>query len=181
MQAFTQYILWSKAVDVINKIMNSFDIDTLPGLGKASSNDISNAIKEKTDQFFSSYAPKLPEITDTVGAALKNISSIPDDFWPFIAKYDDTGNSSLIDNISDKNSDSFMTFLDAIETIFTSLTNNLFANFGIDMKTNVKANGPQGNGDVSSGAFQSNVNYKTWRRYRLVVSTYSFQITSVRD
>ncbi|KAG6003171.1 hypothetical protein E4U21_002285 [Claviceps maximensis] len=167
LQAFTQFIMWGKVMGVLNRMnvdLFSFDDDS-PATNTTSA-DMAKYIQQLVDQYYALYPAKLPEITSTVNYAIRNISLVHDSLWPQLRAWDKTGNASVI---SSDNLDGVDTVLYSLQNIVTSLTNNLFQVFGIDLAKDVIGTGKLPNqGDINSGMFQSAMDNKTWRRYRLV-------------
>lgn len=172
MQAFTQYIIWSKVMDALNKITGAYfgseNTDDIAVIGNLTTAVFASAVKNGTDAFFQKYPAKMRETTETVSIALKNLTTIPDTYWPQLAKFVQTGDENVLSNSS---VDAFLTMVDATASISASLSNNLFQVFGIDLSKDViSASRPASEGEINSGMLQNKVNNKTWRRYRLVVS-----------
>lgn len=172
MQAFTQYIIWSKVMDALNKITGAYfgseNTDDIAVIGNLTTAVFASAVKNGTDAFFQKYPAKMRETTETVSIALKNLTTIPDTYWSQLAKFVQTGDENVLSNSS---VDAFLTMVDATASISASLSNNLFQVFGIDLSKDViSASRPASEGEINSGMLQNKVNNKTWRRYRLVVS-----------
>ncbi|KAG5921727.1 hypothetical protein E4U53_003767 [Claviceps sorghi] len=170
LQAFTQYIMWGKVMGVLNHMnadLFSFDVDSAGAkVANLTSAFMATDIQRSVDDYFALYPAKLSEITGTVNIAIRNISRVPDSLWPQITVWEKTGNVSVISN---DNFDAFSTVLYSLQNIVLSLTNNLFVVFGIDLAKDVIESGKlPSQGDINSGMFQSTVDHKTWRRYRLV-------------
>ncbi|KAG5915615.1 hypothetical protein E4U42_007965 [Claviceps africana] len=170
LQAFTQYIMWGKVMGILNHMnadLFSLDVDSAGAkVTNLTSAFMATDIQRSVDQFFALYPAKSSEVTSTVNVAIGNISRIPDGLWPQITLWEKTGNVSAI---SSDNFDAFSTVLYSLQNIVLSLTNNLFVVFGIDLAKDVIESGKvPTQGDVNSGVFQSTVDHKTWRRYRLV-------------
>jgi hypothetical protein len=171
MQAFTQYIIWSKVMNVLNKITDSYfgggPNDAGTSFENVSSAEISDVFKNRTQEFFTQYPAKTPQMQETVNLALKNLSSLPNDLWFQLQKLDETGDDSIV---SPKNQEAFLTFVYSINSIQTSLINNLFQAFGIDLSKDViQPSQDMSQGSINAGMLQNKVTSKTWRRYRLVV------------
>lgn len=174
MQAFTQYIIWSKVMNVINKLTSSYfsdGSDDPSTVADFTSAQIASYFKNETNYYFSLYPAKMPQTVQTVNLAIQNISSLPDSLWPQLAKLAQTEDETTV---SDSNQDPAITFLLSYNSILTSLINNLFQVFGIDLAKDIiqpTQNITQNTGNVNAGMLQNKVTTKTWRRYRLVVST----------
>lgn len=175
MQAFTQYIIWSKVMDTLNQVTNAYfgassgtNDNDIALIGNMTTDLFVSAVQNGTDAYFKKYPAKMRETTETVKAALKNLTSIPNMYWPQLAKFIQTGDDNVFPN---RSVDSFVTMIYAIDSISESLSNNLFQVFGIDLtKDVISSSQPTSQGDINSGMLQTKVNNKTWRRYRLVVS-----------
>ncbi|OAQ68898.1 low temperature requirement A [Pochonia chlamydosporia 170] len=171
MQAFTQYIIWSKVMNVINKLTSSYfsdGSDDPSTVANFTSAQIASYFKNETNYYFSLYPAKMPQTLQTVNLAIQNISSLPDSLWPQLAKLAQTEDETTV---SDSNQDPAITFLLSYNSILTSLINNLFQVFGIDLAKDIiqpTQNITQNTGNVNAGMLQNKVTTKTWRRYRLV-------------
>ncbi|TWU72745.1 hypothetical protein ED733_001886 [Metarhizium rileyi] len=169
MQAFTQYIIWSKVMSVLNQLTDNYFGgvvgDSSPQTNITSAK-IGQYFKNKTDDFFSQYPAKMTETLQTVELAINNITSLPNDLWPTLEKFGNSGNASAL---SETTEDAVTTFLLSTQSIIASMTNNLFQAFGIDVAKDVIR--PTHNitrGNISAETFQNKVTNKTWRRYRIV-------------
>lgn len=56
-----------------------------------------------------------------------------------------------------------------MNAIMSSMANALFANFGINLESDVTTKDPTASSDIKGGGFQGQIQDKTWERYRLVV------------
>lgn len=173
LQAFTKYILWGKVMGILKRMnadISPFDGDSAGAeITNMTSADMVKDVQRAVDDYFSQYPAKSPLITSTVNVAIRNISLVPDSLWPQIIAADKTGNASAI---SSENMDNFSTVAYSFQNIILSLTNNLFQVFGIDVAKDVIGSGKGPNeGDINTGILQTKVDHKTWRRYRLVVSS----------
>ncbi|KAI5463819.1 hypothetical protein BGZ63DRAFT_354066 [Mariannaea sp. PMI_226] len=130
MQSFTQFILWSKIVDTLNKI----DIDSLfpdQVTKSTTTKEIVNHLQKAVDAFFKDYPPKYQISWDNYNDVLTNISTLPNHFWQDFNKYADTDDSSVV------NQDDLNNFLSYINSLLNTMTNALLETFGINIVEDV--------------------------------------------
>lgn len=169
MQGFTQLVIWSKIVEVLEKIMGSFNVSGLKDATNATSQEIEQGFNMTTMEFFSLYPSKIEGTTETVQGALTNISSLPDSLWPQVAQYASTNNPDVFPESA---YEALGKFSDSVTTIMSAMANALFATFGIDITTEVSASIVSDVSAQVAGGYQAIVQVATWERYLLVVSSY---------
>ncbi|RFU75351.1 hypothetical protein TARUN_6897 [Trichoderma arundinaceum] len=170
MQGFTQFIQWSKVIDVINNLSTNwlvFDTDRLP---RATSEMVKENMTEELNEFFETYHPQYSDTNDLISEALENITDIPNAFWPKLAKY------ILIEDYflpNDSTTDLFFSIIGAIET---AMENSVFSTFEIDLEGEFIKESEEGGGideNQTDAQFAAQVTEDTWDRYNLVF-TYGY-------
>lgn len=161
MQGFTQFILWSKIVDVMDHLSFNSVLNTENQISKATSEEVFNNMTSITTDFFKEYPPKYYSSWQVVHEGLANISTIPDEFWPQLGKY-----VASLDNNDVPPENETRTFRNAFFAISASMENALFERLGVDLVQEVTE---QDNTTLSLG-LESQVNLQTWQRFDLVVS-----------
>lgn len=167
-QAFTQFIIWAKAISVYKSYTDAVNYDdgSQTNLTDITSEFIAAGLNVSTTEFLKAYPPKNEAVQFVINAALKNVSNIPNDFWAALSRIQD-GNADF-DALPTNVQQGLGIFIDALHNILTSMTNNLFQAFGIDLTASVQTTLDTKN--ATTGAFQNQLNDKTFERYRLVVS-----------
>lgn len=166
MQGFTQFILWSKIIDVLRNLRGNWITNDVDALSHATSEIVQKNISTEIAKFFTDYRPKYTPLANTVDDALNNITAIPDSFWPQLVKYASTEADS---DLPPKNTTDF--FVDIINTLGISMENSLFSTFDIDLTQEfIDSDSAKNVTDDSLGtSFETKINDQTWERYQLVV------------
>ncbi|PNY28639.1 Uncharacterized protein TCAP_01435 [Tolypocladium capitatum] len=165
MQGFTQYLIWSKIVQVLNTVTMGLNQADAIVYANSTSKEVQDSFNETVTEFFKLYPPTIPSTFDTVNDAIANFTQIPDSFWPDLAKYFKTDDNGIF---SDDDAKGIDVFLKASTVVMQSMANALFANFGINLESEITAKNPTARNEIQGGAFQGRVNEKTWERYKLV-------------
>lgn len=167
MQAFTQYLLWSKIVSQINRIGDISD--PTDDARNPTSIDVRNSLNASVHKFFKDYPPKISSTMETVNEALNNITRIPDKIWPMIA------NQSTVtdDKLSAELDAAWDTLAGVVYALYLSMANALYGAFGINLDDDVSKKDPAAAKNIKDGGYQLLVQDKTWRRYKLVVCHFS--------
>ncbi|OAQ58443.1 low temperature requirement A [Pochonia chlamydosporia 170] len=162
MQAFTQYLLWSKIVSQINRIGDISD--PTDDARNPTSIDVRNSLNASVHKFFNDYPPKISSTMETVNEALNNITRIPDKIWPMIA------NPSPVtdDKLSAELDAAWDTLGSVVYALYLSMANALYGAFGINLDDDVSKKDPAAAKNIKDGGYQLLVQDKTWRRYKLV-------------
>ncbi|KAH7119344.1 hypothetical protein EDB81DRAFT_891824 [Dactylonectria macrodidyma] len=159
MQGFTQFIIWSKIMDTLSKLILKSVFDDINSLARSTTAVVVDSLTTTINKFFEEYPPKYISTIDNVNWAVGNISELSDDFWPDLAKYLTTLNESDIINMTE-----FSDFWTSFNNMSTSLQNSLIETFGIDLVEEVT----DANKNVTETGLESEVNTKMWARFDLV-------------
>jgi hypothetical protein len=165
MQGFTQFIQWSKVIDVINHLSVNWIIDDPQALEDATSVDVQNNITSELADFFKLYPPEYSDTSDLIDDALANITEIPNAFWAKLSKAETVVDYNL------PNDTNTILFSNIINSLQTAMYNSIFSTFEIDLEGEInKENEEKGVEDDSTNAqFASQVTDETMERYFLVV------------
>lgn len=161
MQGFTQFIIWSKIIDILNNLSFYSILNSAEDISVSTSQVVHDNLTSLTNEFFHEYPPKYFFSWAIVHEGLANISTIPDDYWPLLGKYATT----LDDNDYPPLNESYV-FYTAFGGITFAMENTLLETFGIDL---VKEVVEQDNTTLPIG-IEFKVNTQTWGRFNLVVS-----------
>ncbi|KND88726.1 hypothetical protein TOPH_06645 [Tolypocladium ophioglossoides CBS 100239] len=165
MQGFTQYLIWSKIVDVLSRVTMSVNQGDAELLANTTSKEVQDNFNQTVTSFFKLYPPKVQSTFDTVNDAIANFTQIPDSFWPDLVKYFKTNDENVFDGEDAKGIE---IFINALTAVMQSMANALFANFGINLESEITTKNPTASSDIKGGGFQGRIQDKTWERYRLV-------------
>lgn len=175
MQSFTQYLIWAKVVVQFNRafnIANPLDpVDGIPIAKNTKTAEIVQSLNSSIVLFFQDWPPKIQSAQETINDSLKRIGEIPDDFWWAAAQIP---SDTVIDDPSklpDSLIDSASSLVGEIYILLSTMSNALFGAFGIDVSQDLMQKGKVNVTDIKNGAFQLQVQDKTWQRYGLEVST----------
>ncbi|RCI12674.1 hypothetical protein L249_0878 [Ophiocordyceps polyrhachis-furcata BCC 54312] len=164
-QGFTQFLIWSKIMDVLNTLSMGFGRAGHEWLVNATSHEVQNRLNDSTRAFFDSFPPKIPSTWVTIDDAISNVTLIPDAFWTELANYYQSHNANVFNTTDIQAAEVFSNVLQAT---MSSMANALFATFGMDLESEVTNKNPRLYDDIKGGGFQGEVQYETWDRYRLV-------------
>ncbi|PTB40264.1 uncharacterized protein TrAFT101_004682 [Trichoderma asperellum] len=169
MQGFTQFIQWSKVIDVINHLSFNWIVDDPKALADTTSVEVQKNITEELSEFFELYHPEYSDTDELINDALANITRIPNAFWPKLSKY------WLVADYNLPNDTNTNLFYNIMESLQTAMYNSIFQTFEIDLEGEIsKENEETGVEDNSSNAqFASQVTDETLDRYFLVF-TYGY-------
>lgn len=165
-QGFTQFLIWSKIVDVINSVSVGLGRGNVEWLYTATSAQVQERMNLSAQLFFRDFPPKISSTWMTVDDALANITRIPDAFWPDLANYYKTNDARALRGTDFKDTEIFSNVLQAT---MSSMANALFATFGMDFESEVTNKNPRVDEEIRGGGFQGMVQDTTWDRYKLVV------------
>lgn len=166
MQGMTQFIIWTKIIDVINHISFDSILNNADETAEATSALIQENLQDIVYSFITIYPITYADTWTTVDQALANVTDIPDDFWPQLALYSRTGIAE-----DQPPSEYLQKILEIIDSLFAAMMNSMFEKFKIDIHKELVDGNSDPNADTTSGAFQVEITNKTWDRYALVVST----------
>ncbi|KAM5343971.1 hypothetical protein ACJ41O_012508 [Fusarium nematophilum] len=173
MQGFTQFIIWSKIIDVINHLsFNSIFNDTSK-LARATTDQITKNLGDIIDTFFKTYPPQYADAWTSVDQGLTNISVISDGYWAQLAQYSETGNDA---DLPPDNETSILE--QALVTIFSTMENALLETFGIDLIKELQDGTDEEKSSLESNDMEANVNAGAWKRFDLVFC-YAYIATGV--
>ncbi|KAM4066432.1 Low temperature requirement A [Hirsutella rhossiliensis] len=164
-QGFTQFLLWSKIIDVLNKLSSGLSRANSDWLFNATSKQVQGSLNKSAQVFFLDFPPRIASTQDTVNNALANISQIPDSFWPDLANYYRTDDTAAL---QDTDLQSYDVFSNALQAAMSSMANALFATFGVGLESEVTTKNLQVGQDIEGSGFQGQVQDKTLERYKLV-------------
>lgn len=168
LQSFTQWLIWSTIWKQVRRLTDFTDPSEDDFLLNTTSVAVRDSINASVQAFLRDYPPKTLGMVETINDALGNLTTIADAFWPSLAEYSKTGN--LEGSISDpSNAQGFVTFVDAVLYLVTTLGNVLFQAFGIEIQGELTAQKSRAQEKLQGGALQFKVHEKTWSRCRLVV------------
>ncbi|KAF4335948.1 bacterial low temperature requirement a [Fusarium beomiforme] len=163
-QGFTQLVIWAKIFDVF-KHLNSSSVllENTTLMAKATTKMIVDELQKVVTKFFDTYTPQYITTWNTADAALKNISTINDTFWPQLMKY---YNTELEKDYPDEKD--YQIFDDAMIGLMSAMENALLETFKINLakevEDEIKSKGIQ---QTDSG-FESELNEKMWIRFQLI-------------
>lgn len=170
MQGFTQLLLWGKIVRQLNRAFDSADptnnLDVVNA--NATSETVAKTINDQVQEFFNDYPPKLESTGELVKAAIANISSLPDKFWPTLSTIISSGDEDQL-NLTDSDEGSLSTLESSGISLATAMTNSVFSAFGTEVGGEIESK-RKGLEKQDGKGFQFEVNDKNWKRYGLVVS-----------
>lgn len=177
-QAFTQYIIWGELMRTLLKATAGLFSDAdLVSLMNSTSTQVANATQDFVDNFFLSYPPKVPEISQTVQAGIKNLSSLPDTLWNQLGRAILSDDFSFVDTV---NNDTLSTFVDSISGITSALNNNIFQILDIDVAKDEKSSAAPSTTNFTTSVLQGKQD-KTFGRFRLLVSDVNFHACDARS
>lgn len=161
MQGFTQFVIWSKVFDVINRLRLPIS-DSYEEIAGATSVYIKNILVNRTNEFFDQYTPTYIDTWQVVDSALNNLTDIPDGFWPQLAEYQVT-----LDEADMPPVDQYQSLQKVLNAILYAMVNSLFESFDIDLTEDLLEEDPDAKPDQIG--FQRNLSQETVDRYVLVV------------
>lgn len=165
MQGFTQFIQWSKVIDVINHLSVNWIVEDPLALEDTTSVEVQKNITDELNEFFELYHPEYSDTNELINDALANITELPNAFWSKLSKAQLEPDYNLP---NDTNTDLFQNIMEALTT---AMYNSIFSTFEIDLEGEIsKENEEHGIEETSTNAqFASQVTDDTLERYFLVV------------
>ncbi|KAF5019640.1 hypothetical protein F66182_8344 [Fusarium sp. NRRL 66182] len=163
-QGFTQLVIWTKIMDVFSNLnMNWVLLDDENAIAKSTTKTIVAELQKVAEQFFKTYTPQYITTWNTAEAALANISTINDTFWPEIAKY-----SSTLEESDKPDPEEFQVFYNAMIGLISAMENALLETFKIDLVGEISDENEKKGIEQTDAAFESQVNEKMWLRFELI-------------
>lgn len=165
MQGFTQFIQWSKVIDVINHLSVNWIVEDPRALEDTTSVEVQKNITDELNEFFELYPPEYSDTNDLINDALANITEIPNSFWAKLSK------AELEPDFDLPNDTTTTLFENIMDSLQTAMYNSIFSTFEIDLEGEInKENEEQGIQETSSDSqFATQVTDDTLDRYFLVV------------
>lgn len=175
MQGFTQFIQWSKVIDVITHLSVNWIVEDPLALEDTTSVEVQKNITEELNEFFELYHPEYSDTNDLINDALGNITAIPNSFWSKLSK------AELEPDFNLPNDTTTDLFQNIMESLQTAMYNSIFSTFEIDLEGEInKENEEHGTEETSSNAqFASQVSDETFERYELVVCALCYTRLSI--
>ncbi|KAF4456111.1 bacterial low temperature requirement a [Fusarium albosuccineum] len=163
MQGFTQFIIWSKIIDVENHLNFDFILNDPDKLAASTSEDVGNAVSKLAEDFFKTYKPQYYDTWQAVENSVANVTSISDDFWPQFANYVATNQGAEDLPYNDTEILSY-----SLDNVLAAMENALLETFGIDLIKEMQDGDDAQQAQLEDANLQFNLNQKTWERFNLV-------------
>lgn len=166
MQGFTQFIQWSKVIDVLNNLSTNWIIFDPVKLAHTTSAKVQQNLTAELAKFENLYPPTYSATIELIQEALGNITDISNSFWPQLGKALTSDDYELPDD------DNTVTFYNLFSGLLNAMENSVFAVFEIDLqKEALKEEREKGgsSGEQSLSANGAQIDDATWERYNLVV------------
>ncbi|KAL6792179.1 hypothetical protein GGI42DRAFT_364747 [Trichoderma sp. SZMC 28013] len=169
MQGFTQFIQWSKVIDVLNNLSTNWIFFDPEKLAHTTSAKVQQNLTDELTKFENLYPPTYVNTIELIQEALGNITDIPNSFWAKLGKAQTDDNYELPDD------DSLETFSNLFAGLINAMENSVFAVFEIDLqKEALKEEREKGSTEEQSAAQNgAQIDDATWERYNLVF-TYGY-------
>lgn len=176
LQAIQQYVIWGKITTQLNRALDiAYPLDDPNIINDSSTSaSVAAALNASAVDFLLDYPPRITSTWDTINDAIRNVSQVPDSFWPEFRRLI-LGSSvkDIADELDKLPSDamySLQIVLTSTLTLGATMANALFGVFGIDVDGDIVKKNPNAAKAVKGGGFQLQVQDKAWSLYRLVVS-----------
>lgn len=171
MQGFTQMLIWGKIARQLQRAFDfadpTNDVDVVSG--HATTLSVSTSVNASVQQFLDDYPAKLESTGQVINEALKNISSLPDTFWPVVARVANDNTENSIENLTDTDRSNFEKLFYSGYTLAASMANNVFRAFNTEVSGEIESKNKALEGQDRQG-FQFKLQEGNWSRYGLVVS-----------
>ncbi|KAM3556132.1 hypothetical protein MY1884_005232 [Beauveria asiatica] len=169
MQGFTQMLIWGKIAKQLKRAFDfadpTNDVDVVSG--HATTLSVSRSVNASVQEFIGDYPSQLESTTEVINAALGNISSLPDSFWPVVARVaNDKGDTSFA-NLTDSELGSFEKLYNSGLNLAVSMANNVFRAFNTEVSGEIESKNKALEGQDGQG-FQFKLQQDNWNRYGLV-------------
>ncbi|OAR03068.1 hypothetical protein LLEC1_05277 [Akanthomyces lecanii] len=174
MQGFTQMLIWGKIARQLQRALDfadpTNDMDVLSG--QATTQSVSASVNASVQAFIEDYPSKLESTTEVINTALRNISSLPDSFWPLVAQLSNDSDANSAANLTDTEASSVETLFYSVYSLSASMANNVFRAFNTEVSGEIESKYKALEGTDRQG-FQFTLQEKNWNRYGLVFA-YSY-------
>ncbi|KAM3546840.1 hypothetical protein ARSEF1564_000153 [Beauveria bassiana] len=169
MQGFTQMLIWGKIAKQLKRAFDfadpTNDVDVVSG--HATTLSVSRSVNTSVQEFIGDYPSQLESTTEVINAALGNISSLPDSFWPLVARVANDKDDMSAANLTDAELDSFEKLYNSGINLAVSMANNVFRSFNTEVSGEIEAKNKALEGQDRQG-FQFKLQQDNWNRYGLV-------------
>ncbi|KAM3532035.1 hypothetical protein NHJ13051_000411 [Beauveria bassiana] len=169
MQGFTQMLIWGKIAKQLKRAFDfadpTNDVDVVSG--HATTLSVSRSVNASVQEFIGDYPSQLESTTEVINAALGNISSLPDSFWPLVARVANDKDDMSAANLTDAELDSFEKLYNSGINLAVSMANNVFRSFNTEVSGEIEAKNKALEGQDRQG-FQFKLQQDNWNRYGLV-------------
>ncbi|CAH0023770.1 unnamed protein product [Clonostachys rhizophaga] len=173
LQAVQQYVIWGKLVGQLNKALDiAYPLDD-PSIinNSTTSASVAAALNHSVADFLENYPARIESTWDTINEAIRNVSEVPDSFWPEFRRLD-LGSSltdiqKSLDGLTGDAKTALTTIMISATTLAVTMANALFGNFGIEVGSEIVKKNPNASKAVKGGGFQFQVQEAAWNLYRL--------------
>ncbi|KAF1738861.1 hypothetical protein CRV24_000790 [Beauveria bassiana] len=169
MQGFTQMLIWGKIAKQLKRAFDfadpTNDVDVVSG--HATTLSVSRSVNASVQEFIGDYPSQLESTTEVINGALGNISSLPDSFWPLVARVANDKDDMSAANLTDAELDSFEKLYNSGINLAVSMANNVFRSFNTEVSGEIEAKNKALEGQDRQG-FQFKLQQDNWSRYGLV-------------
>ncbi|KAM3482170.1 hypothetical protein MY5147_000289 [Beauveria neobassiana] len=169
MQGFTQMLIWGKIAKQLKRAFDfadpTNDVDVVSG--HATTLSVSRSVNASVQEFIGDYPSQLESTTEVINGALGNISSLPDSFWPLVARVANDKDDMSAANLTDADLDSFEKLYNSGINLAVSMANNVFRSFNTEVSGEIEAKNKALEGQDRQG-FQFKLQQDNWNRYGLV-------------
>ncbi|KAM3514788.1 hypothetical protein MY11210_001629 [Beauveria gryllotalpidicola] len=169
MQGFTQMLIWGKIAKQLRRAFDfadpTNDVDVVSG--HATTLSVSRSVNASVQAFIGDYPSQLESTSEVIDAALGNISSLPDSFWPVVARVaNDRGDTSFA-NLTAAELGNFEKLYNSGLSLAVSMANNVFRAFNTEVSGEIESKNKALEGQDRQG-FQFKLQQDNWSRYGLV-------------
>ncbi|CAH0053742.1 unnamed protein product [Clonostachys solani] len=174
LQAVQQYVIWGKLMGQLDKALDiAYPLDD-PAIinNSTTSASVAAALNHSVVEFLDNYPATIVSTWDTINEAIRNISDVPNSFWPQFRRLD-LGSSladiqKSLDGLPSDAKETLTMILTSAATLAVTMTNALFGSFGIKVDGEIIKKNPNASKAVKGGGFQFQVQEAAWNLYRLV-------------
>ncbi|KAL6817573.1 hypothetical protein V8C40DRAFT_76136 [Trichoderma camerunense] len=171
MQGFTQFIQWSKVIDVLNNLSTNWIIFDPAKLAHTTSEKVQQNLTAELNKFENLYPPTYVETIELIQEALGNITDISNSFWP------NWGKALTNDDYELPDDENTVIFYNLFTSLLNAMENSVFAVFEIDLQKEAlkeeREKGGSGEEQQSLSQNGAQIDEATWERYNLVF-TYGY-------
>ncbi|ATY63539.1 hypothetical protein A9K55_008011 [Cordyceps militaris] len=171
MQGFTQMLIWSKIARQLQRAFDfadpTNDADVLAG--HATSLSVASSMNASVHEFIKDYPSSLESTGLVIDAAIRNISSLPDSFWPVVARLsgDQTSSGIAGANLTDADLSNLGQLYYSGISLAVTMANNVFRAFNTEVSGEIESKHKDLEGKDREG-FQFQLQEDNWSRYGLV-------------